>query len=233
MAKYTITDILDQLDACATAYDFPMLDNGYIYPAGTRLSAYRSTEHWAIIIEVVGLNNRLWDYERFENCLYCFGNCLYEAPGIQNSRLVLPVPEQDDIFDEKGGWCVRLEADYILIRDKRIAIPKDKAMLSANGVEPKNPGTISIVELLRVLYPEYRSLFLATENELRAHIPGDISLILQLEEWRHPDIVDEKPSDLVTFKEIAEVLVSGDATAYKGTSIPNTHWSNWPMGGAL
>ena len=42
--------ILGVLDACSDAATFPMLDNGYVYLAATRLSAYRSSgdpnTHW-------------------------------------------------------------------------------------------------------------------------------------------------------------------------------------------
>jgi hypothetical protein len=36
-------DILSILDGCCGAFSFPMLDNGYVYLAGTRLSLYPLT----------------------------------------------------------------------------------------------------------------------------------------------------------------------------------------------
>ena len=180
---------------------------------------------------MIGVNNHVFGYERFDTCLYCFGNCLPEAPGIQSSRFLSPVPEQDDIFDEEG-WFVRAEAKYMIVRDTTVAIPKDEALYRAKGITPERAGKVSIVELLRVLVPEYRTLFTATVNELQAHIPQDIPQMLQLAEWRHPDIIEEKPSETVTFRDIAAGLVTGDPKKYTNTSAPNTHWSFWPMGGA-
>ncbi|ARD22194.1 hypothetical protein SJ2017_1891 [Shewanella japonica] len=46
--------ILEVLDACAEEFTFPVLDNGYVYLAATRMSAYRSDDEWAIVIEVFG-----------------------------------------------------------------------------------------------------------------------------------------------------------------------------------
>jgi hypothetical protein len=51
-------DILSMLDRCCDAYTFPMLHNGYVYLAGTRLSLYRSATDWAMVIEVFGFSPR-------------------------------------------------------------------------------------------------------------------------------------------------------------------------------
>lgn len=50
--------ILSVLDRCCDAYTFPMLDNAYVYLAATRLSLYRSTTDWAMVIEVFGFSPR-------------------------------------------------------------------------------------------------------------------------------------------------------------------------------
>lgn len=52
------TDILSVLDACCDSFAFPMLDNGYVYLAATRLSLFRSTSDWAIVTEVFGFSTR-------------------------------------------------------------------------------------------------------------------------------------------------------------------------------
>ena len=51
-------EILSILDRCCDAFTFPMLDNGYVYLAATRLSLYRSTTDWAMVIEVFGFSPR-------------------------------------------------------------------------------------------------------------------------------------------------------------------------------
>src|SRR6185369_2233967 len=51
-------EILSILDRCCDAFTFPMLDNGYVYLAATRLSLYRSMTDWAMVIEVFGFSPR-------------------------------------------------------------------------------------------------------------------------------------------------------------------------------
>src|SRR5688572_7888251 len=50
--------ILAVLDGCCQSSAFPMLDNGYVYLAATRMSVYRSEADWAIVIEVFGFSPR-------------------------------------------------------------------------------------------------------------------------------------------------------------------------------
>ncbi len=63
----------------------------------------------------------------------------------------------------------------------------------------------------------------------------ELKKLMQLEEWHHPDVVDDehRPRGSETFRQLAEVLVSGDARDYAPTCPSNTHWSNWPDGGTL
>ncbi|MEM8650367.1 MAG: hypothetical protein AAGF54_07555, partial [Pseudomonadota bacterium] len=51
-------EILDILDQSAEDYTFPMLDNGYIYLAASRLALFRSLEHWAVVFEIFGFSPR-------------------------------------------------------------------------------------------------------------------------------------------------------------------------------
>jgi hypothetical protein len=98
---------------------------------------------------------------------------------------------------------------------------------------PAEPGE-KLVRVLRRLGPEHRDLLLAAEPELRRRIPADIPEVLRLDEWRHPDLVDGlHPSESATFRQIAEVLVTGDLRRYAPTMPPNTRWSHWPDSGSL
>jgi hypothetical protein len=46
------------LDACCEALTFPMLDDGYVYLAASRLTLYASEIDWAIVIEILGFSPR-------------------------------------------------------------------------------------------------------------------------------------------------------------------------------
>ena len=66
------------------------------------------------------------------------------------------------------------------------------------------------------------------------HVPPGLVKILELDEWHHPDTVnDEMPSDTESFQQLVQVLVQGDVSLYRPTEPPNTHWSHWPDGGTL
>ncbi|MES2598519.1 MAG: hypothetical protein V4662_24505 [Verrucomicrobiota bacterium] len=58
MFSHSASSILTILDRCAGNYSFPMLDNGYIYLAATRLALFRSETDWAITTEVFGFSPR-------------------------------------------------------------------------------------------------------------------------------------------------------------------------------
>jgi len=51
-------DLLRVLDSCAQSCTFPMLDNGHVYLAATRLSLFGSAADWALVVEVFGFSPR-------------------------------------------------------------------------------------------------------------------------------------------------------------------------------
>ncbi|WP_407664699.1 DUF7003 family protein [Micromonospora tarensis] len=89
-------------------------------------------------------------------------------------------------------------------------------------------------DVLRPLVPDHRELLLADEVELRRRIPADIPEIVRLDQWRHPDLLqDTLPSQSMTFRQLANVLTIGDVGRYAPDMPPNTHRSNWPKSGNL
>lgn len=236
VATFTKKDILKQLDDCAKNFTFPMLDNGYIALADVRLTAYRDDTGWALVIEVLGAHNHAGGHDGIQNCLHCFGNCLSRAPGTSNEDFLFVTDDDQDIqiFEDKYGWYVNKNAKAIRIRDMCVPLNFSEPAFAKKGIQLEEPQYITTTELLRSLVPEYRESLLATEEELRERVPNNLPLILQLDEWHHPDLADgELPSQSRTFQMIADVLVTGDAAKYRPTEEPNTHWSNWPEGGTL
>jgi hypothetical protein len=92
-----------------------------------------------------------------------------------------------------------------------------------------------IFEVCRYLAATHRELVLATECELRENVPSELTQILQLNEWNHPDVVDSncRPGNSETFQQLADVLVTGEINCYNPSLPPNTDWRNWPEGGTL
>ncbi len=243
--NWSAHQILEVLDACCEAFTFPMMDNGYVYLAATRLSLFRSSSDWALTIEVFGFSPRhgLPDIH-----IYTFGSRLRNRPSPSNyisqeaydlhlannphneSRFVCPVDE--------GEWLdgdeLAADAKTIRLRGQVLSLP-ERAEFAATGVELESGQRVQVFELCRYLACEHRRAVLATAEELRGNVPDDLEMILQLNEWNHPDVVDEncRPSGSETFQLLARALVTGDTSVYWPTLPPNTHWKHWPEGGTL
>ena len=233
-ASYSASEILEQLDRCAGAFTFPILDNAYVYPADTRMTLFRDETRWAMVIEVLGFNSHMGGTDGIDDALYCFGNCLRRPPGISPEDTLRPVSDgaSGPLFEEDGITLRRRAAD-LRIRSRQVAVPRDPKHYAKRKIELEIPPDIQGFELLRGLLPEHRGLLLATDEEIRARIPEDLPQILRLEEWSHPDVSEgEMPSDSTTFQSLAKVLANGDAALYRPRK-PNTHWSRWPEGGVL
>lgn len=233
---FTRQEILDHLDDCARRFIFPMLDNGYVYPADVRLTAFRDHARWSLVIETLGANPRGGEHDSLFDSLYRFGNCLNRPVGLANEDFLFLTADGDDgpTFEKEYGWHVRDGLRTIRIRDTLLPVSLEPEALQAKGIRLEEPPNVNGAELLRALLPDYRDLLLAREEELRERVPVDLPLILRLDQWHHPDLVrGELPGGNETFQLIAEVLASGEAARYQPTQPPNTHWSNWPEGGTL
>ena len=244
MFPHSTEDILRVLDLCASNYSFPMLDNGYIYLATTRLSLFRSESDWAVTTEVFGFSPRAGVPDL---CIATFASSLINRKEPKDyvnieawrayldrqpnneSIFINPIEGEDWIFEE----ALMTGASHVLLRGHLISLPPLDAYLKL-GIELQDPKSPMVYEFCRWLAATHRDQVLATEAEQRHHLPDSMIKIMQLDDWHHPDTVTgEVPSETETFRQLAEVLVSGDLSQYKPSEPPNTHWSNWPDGGTL
>jgi hypothetical protein len=246
--KTNARTILQILDACCDAFTFPMLDNGYTYLAATRLSLHRSPEDWALVIETFGFSpraglpathiqtfaSRLHDRDRAEEYASAAAYQNYLAHHPHNEfRSVSPVVG-GDWLDAEWTEQVSEQATEVDVRGCPYSVPPP-AGYRQHGIALEQPPRVFVFELCRYLAAIARDEVLATERERRVSVRPEMEQILQLEEWHHPNVVDEsdRPSGSPTFQQLARVLETGDASVYRPTAAPNTHWSNWPDGGTL
>jgi hypothetical protein len=240
-------EILAVLDGCCEKFTFPMLDNGYVYLAATRLSLFRSTDDWAMVIEVFGFSPRS---ELPDTHIHTFASRLHDrnppskyvnpkayasylATNPHNeSRFVHPIgagPWQDS----DNGEVLAPDATGLRLRGRPFALPA-RSEYARHGITLEDAANVWVYDLCRYLAAVARDQVLATPAERRISVPPDLEQILQLEEWHHPDVCrDERPSASPTFQQLARVLVTGDPREYRPRRPPNTHWSNWPDGGSL
>lgn len=237
--------ILDILDAGCGEFTFPMLDNGYVYLAATRMSLFRSPTDWAVVIEVFGFSPRaglpdthihtfasnLHNRDKESDYVRPDAHRNYLASNPNNdSRFIYPIAE--------GSWQDEEEMELVnpdgelKLRDRVIQLPTN-ADYQQHGIDLEEDRA-AVFELCRYLADRYRSDVLGTESERRISVLPDMEQILQLDEWHHPNLAEgELPSEIESFQQLAAVLASGDISQYSPSEAPNTHWSNWPDGGTL
>lgn len=224
-----------------------MLDNGYVYLAATRLSLYRSPEDWAMVIEIFGFSPRsgIPDVQ-----LYTFASRLRRGKSVDDyvSRQAYDsylanneYNESTFIFPiEEGSWLDSEDPEFLAEGQNAVLVrgnPVDTPQLSEYGaydIDLQESPKVYVFEFCRFLAGSARSSVLATAEERRTCVPSELEQIIQLEEWSHPDLLnDERPSSNATFKLLVEVLAYGNVSAYQPSEEPNTHWKNWPDGGTL
>lgn len=239
--------ILSVMDNCCESFTFPMLDNGYIYLAACRLSAFRSAEDWHLAIEVFGFSPRAGIPYTF---VYHFGSNVDRKRKEENfvtreayDKFLRNNPNNDsDIaFPIADGDWINKETGETIVPDTSISIRGAQAPAPSRDdfrrldIELEDPSDIFVHELCRFFAATHRDEVLASEDELCRLVPEGVECVLRLDEWHHPDVVnpERKPSGNETFKQIAAVLETGDVSLYRPAEEPNTHWSNWPEGGLL
>jgi len=227
--------VLDQLDACAMKFMFPMLDNGYVYPVDQRMTLMRSAGMWQIAIEAFGFHPRAGGINGIHNCLHLFGSDLHRQPGTANEDFLHPFdPEQENVFDAKYGWEVDPGLRSVRIRGREVPVDLSTELLASKGICLIEPPKIDPPALLRSLVPEFRDLLLASPEELALRNVNAIPTCMVLDEWNHPDLCDGiLPSQSETFQMLAAVVETGNIAEYRPSLPPNTHWLNWPGGGTL
>lgn len=238
--------ILDHLDEHAERFEFPVLDNGYIYLAAARLHVFSSLKDWAIVVQQLGFFYRLDDCERFDCGVYAYGSCI-EEPGLNSiwadnaeGEYVARIGRQP-IDNAPSGNLLAEDEEYIdpnatsfLLRGREVAVNHDRGFYAGIGIELSDKNHIQGYEFLRGLVPEHRNELLFDDASLRRILPPGIDEILTLDDWHHPAIGQpgNKPSESEVFRQLAKVLVTKDVSHYSPSLPGNTHWKNWPAGGS-
>ncbi len=227
----TTQAILDQLDACAERLAFPVLDAPGFWLAAVRLHAYRDDTRWALLLETLGCHEFGAGHESIDNCLHVYGNCLGRRPGVLPEDYLFPTSDggEGPTFDDRQ--YVRRTARTLHIRGRLVSLPDQSPLRDLEGRPLAYSRRWRDYELLRWLVADHRAELLSTEAERRVRVPADLPEVLTLDAWHHPDLGGEAlPSTSETFRQLAEVLATGDVTRYRPTQLPNTHWSCWPAG---
>ncbi|WP_281892787.1 DUF7003 family protein [Phytohabitans aurantiacus] len=237
--------ILTVFDRAAEQRRFPEPAHPYSYLMAARLHAFGDADRWALVVETVGYNPRA---ANVVDVMHGVGNCLLGTTEHWGTQHLRRVDNFQDLFDDRP-WPPRYRQLPITVRGHELHV--DAA------------PTIAAQDLFRLLVPDHKDLLLGDEVELRHLVPADLPRLLSLDDWHHtalrvkppsaererarlrhdslmrhvpPDQrvpFEVRPSDIETYRQIAEVLATADPNKYQPTLPPNTHWTNWPMSGAL
>jgi hypothetical protein len=236
--QFDVRTILKRFDRAAENYEFPMLDNGYYFHGDQKLTLYRDPERWAMTIEALAFNNHELDIYGITNHVTVFGNCILSKKHNDNDNFFV-FTEDDGVpaFVKDDNTYISYlnpEVKNIKVKNKLVPVIHDRQHYYAKGIILEYPDKIVNYEFMRGLIPDYSDLFWVTREEIANKIPLDLPVLMTLREWYHPDLVmEEMPGKNETFQQLAAVIASGDISAYSPTRTANTHWRNWPEGGAL
>lgn len=229
-------EILRQLDTEAESYVFPMLDNGYYYHGDQKLTIFRDKKRWAILLEVLAYNNHLDGLEGITTIANVFGNCLTAWNDNDNFNYFASDSKTEAFIYDENDYPSKLNSlnKTIKVKEVEIIIDFNKEHYKSKNITFEYNDKITPWEFMRALIPEYSDLFWLNREDISNKIPSDLPILMVLNNWHHPDLADEeKPSDTETFNQLADVIFTGNKTLYNTSEKNNTHWTNWPEGGAL
>ncbi|WP_413669962.1 hypothetical protein ACEN9X_08515 [Mucilaginibacter sp. Mucisp86] len=223
------------------------LEHGYFSTAGNHIHLYADASRWAIVFEKSGYANRGGDAEIELNYI---GNCINypidkypERNYITNvSSIILITGEEYERIQNKSGSemeqfeLVDPNANYVIVRGHKIKIEHSDKNYTHFGIKPRgfdNPKRlISFKGLVRYLSETQPSIVNATNDDIKAHLPGDLPEISVIDKFHFESVYQKHilPSNQETYQLIAKVLVTGNPAFWKPKNKPNNHWSNWESG---
>jgi hypothetical protein len=226
--------VLEALDRAAEQQRFLHLGHPYRYPVNARLEAFSDGVTWMLLLQQVGFDPRA---ATVIDAVHVIG------PG---DRAVTHLLSCIDNPAEVLTWDMRYSGVPILRRGQAFTSP--------------HVGS-AIQDVLRGMPPDFQQSLLLDDADRDRIVPGLPPRVLLLDEWHHVDPTVQprtpervraearhralvrpgdnappfeiRPSDSPTYRQIAQVLATGNASHYRPAQPPTTHWSFWPMGGAL
>ncbi|BAY87468.1 hypothetical protein NIES267_69900 [Calothrix parasitica NIES-267] len=244
MKNFNTEDILKCLDEAAACFNFPGFDNIHYDMITARLTGFRNDEDWALAIEQVVSWYSLNGVEPVL-MISAFGSrILINEPfatyfPVKHTLGELERSKEEDYQDISVAGIICDEGFDVWEDDDEIPesisvmIRDEKFIINLSEIE-RNPHLSDYIDfdLMIHLVNKYRTKILATETEFREIVSQELSQIIQLDNWHHPDIHNPNsefsmPSRTKSMEMIAEVLVSGNPELYQPCEENNVDWKKW------
>lgn len=216
----------------------------HYFPADTRLSVFRSEEHWAVFIEIIcfrpGQNDSAVEIWGYGNCLFDPALCWYDTP-----YTFCPAAGEDggDSYpDTPFAFCIVWNGETLTFTPS----PQEYAALGiVIDPNPETNGNHVGGYILRFLCERLDHPFFTSEGELREMLQdswregetprvADMALLWQTSQWRHPAITGlendkEHPRHLPYFQALARAVETGDVSDLErqDPATFNTDWRIW------
>ncbi|WP_414622160.1 DUF7003 family protein [Calothrix sp. CCY 0018] len=216
----TTENILNCLDKAAGNLDFPGFDNMNDDMVTARLTGFRNDEDWALTIEQLVSWYSLNGVEPVL-VISAFGSSiLINEPFVTYFPVKYPSGELEEDDQDIP------ESISVMIREEQFTI-------NSSEIE-RNPHLSDYIDfdLMVHLVDRYREKILATQTEFREIVPAELTQIIQLDNWHHPDVYNPNsefstPSRTKSMQMIAEVLGSGKPELYQPCEDDNVDWRKW------
>jgi hypothetical protein len=124
-----------------------------------------------------------------------------------DSRFVFPIAA-GAWQDAGNGEMLAEDASEIVIRGFAWQLPSLDEYARV-GVNLEQPPQVRTFEVCRFISEVARDQLLATHQERRISVLPDMTQLLQLEEWHHPNLAGgDRASSSETFRQLAQVLAT-------------------------
>lgn len=224
---FLASEILENLDKGAESFDFPVLDNTYYYLGKEKLVTFRSNDEWLMVFQEISFSIRA---ASVENVVSAFGSHLDKNGIILISWIIQE--DRTKMYDDDNNFLLKtMDFKVVINGTERHFNPtsNDYRQLGIDLADDKTPDEAKITRYLASAIPD--ELFFDNERllEICKRSDGNLEVFLELEDWYHPDLInEEKPSETRCFQTLAEALAGNDKSLYQCPAEDyNTHWSNW------
>lgn len=228
---YTATEILQQLDAAAEDFDFPMRDNVGYYPADIKMTVFRGRREWLIAVQELAYAIK---DKMFVDTVFGYGNSV-PKPGVIVSQQIVSELEGQPFFgddDSTGRFLLDPMRFSLRIRGQAESFELSEQDYAALGIDVGDQAMPSQAKVIRLLSGQVPDRLFLVPGELLALVAkraDELDVFLELDGWHNPDLAaDQLPSDVPCLQRLALAIERGDAGLYHcGETEINTHWSNW------
>lgn len=223
MTSKKILDIFDK----AAPLNFPPINDPKIGVASVRMTAFRNVKaEWAVAIERFGYTTVMSGDESFIDMATIFGGQRQKrAKGNPMVRTFFPVSSY-------SGTPLVMEGIEIVVNDPTAVlvrgIPVSFSPWMLKGCRRRGKQRmISGEKFARAIAVPIADGMFFDVNDLSQICGEDLQVFVRAVAWEHPDILeDELPSDVVSFRSLAEALSSGDPRKFT-VGKPNTDPLRW------